>query len=156
MGSMWIFLLFAGIAVLLKGKGVAHEQMSAPQGAPTSEEREDIERRIREIMGVPQAEKRVVPPVASPMGQAQPTTTSMLPSQPQPSLRQVSQFSEASASSKKAKVKVVAPKSKPIVANATSPQSITANPQSEAVMEDFSLEKAVIYAEILQPKFKEY
>ena len=88
------------------------------------------------------------------MEQAQPTTTSMLPSQPQPSLRQVSQFSEAYASSKKAKV--IAPKSKPIVANATAPQSITANPQSEAVMEDFSLEKAVIYAEILQPKFKEY
>ena len=154
MGSMWIFLLFAGIAVLLKGKGVAQEQTSAPQGAPTSEEREDIERRIRGIMGVPQAEKRVVPPVASPMEQAQPTTTSMLPSQPQPSLRQVSQFSEAYASSKKAKV--IAPKSKPIVANATAPQSITANPQSEAVMEDFSLEKAVIYAEILQPKFKEY
>ena len=62
---MWIFLLFAGIAAIVKGKEFLSEQKSAPMSAPSDEDHEEIERRIKEILGVPNQPKRVVPATPS-------------------------------------------------------------------------------------------
>lgn len=150
MGSMWIFLLFAGIAAIVKGKEYLSEQKSAPMSAPSDEEREEIERRIKEILGVPNQPKRVVPatPSVQPSVIADKQTV-------QRTTHQVSQLSVPKPASAVNNYSVTS-KNNTSAKQPSSQQTITTAPQIEAVMEDFSLEKAVIYTEIMQPKFKEY
>ncbi|MBO5892957.1 MAG: hypothetical protein J6Q31_01665 [Alistipes sp.] len=156
MGSMWIFLLCVGVAAIMKGKSILSEDKSVPQSPPTDSEREEIERRIREIMGMPEVQKRVVSPVESPIRQAQPTTSTVQPSRTMSSVYQRSQSPKPSVSSRKQTAKVANLENSPKTVHSSSQQTIAASSPVETVMDDFSLEKAVIYAEILQPKFKEY
>lgn len=150
MGSMWIFLLFAGIAAIVKGKEYLSEQKSAPNSVPSDEDHEEIERRIKEILGVPNQTKRVVPSAPS-------VQSSAIPDK-QPAQRTTRQVSQLSAPKPASAVKSysVTPKNNTSAKQPSAQQTITTAPQIEAVMDDFSLEKAVIYTEIMQPKFKEY
>ena len=155
MGSMWIVLLCIGVAVIMKGKEFLSENKPVPPTPPTDSEREDIERRIKEILSVPDPEKRVVPPVVShPMTKPRtvvPSSTTKPAHKP---------FCQPAHTVAQRAHNVVASSS--VICNQTLDKAISAqqpvatSPRIEAVVDDFSLEKAVIYAEILQPKFKEY
>ena len=168
MGSFWIFFLFMGIVALVKRKEMASQEDTTPQntptGAPTEDEKQEIERRIREILGEPQPQKRVVtaqpakrvapaqsatprPAVrhARPKVKAQSTHTSLEQITPEISMssHRLTQPtpSRSTATSKKAQ---------------TAPTEVTDKSELDAMIDDFSIEKAVIYSEILEPKFKEY
>ena len=168
MGSFWIFFLFLGIVALVKRKEMASQEDTTPQntptGTPTEDEKQEIERRIREILGEPQPQKRVVtaqpakrvapaqsvPPrpavrPARPKVKVQSTHTSLEQITPEISMssHRLTQPtpSHNTASSKKAQ---------------TAPTEVTDKSELDAMIDDFSIEKAVIYSEILEPKFKEY
>ena len=164
MGSFWIFFLFMGIVALVKRKEMASQEDTTPKniptGAPTEDEKQEIERRIREILGEPQPQKRVVtaqpakrvapaqsapPRPARPKVKVQSTHTSLEQITPEISMssHRLTQPtpSRNTATPKKAQ---------------TAPTEVTDKSELDAMIDDFSIEKAVIYSEILEPKFKEY
>lgn len=157
-----------GIVALVKRKEMASQEDTTPQntstGAPTEDEKQEIERRIREILGEPQPQKRVVtaqpakrvapaqsatprPAVrpARPKVKVQSTHTSLEQITPEISMSShrltQSATSRSTATPKKAQ---------------TAPTEVTDKSELDAMIDDFSIEKAVIYSEILEPKFKEY
>lgn len=160
MGSVLMFLAFMGIAAIIRRIGAVSAESADSTGAPTDEEREDIKRRIREILGQP-----TEPTV---------TTTTPLPAGdraeiPQP--RQATLSPEGTTSVRPPKrAASVTPKRAGVLsknspfktqqaqtaAQTSSPTPSPAKSEIESAMEDFSLERAVIYSEILEPKFKEY
>lgn len=175
MGSFWIFLLFAGIVALSKRNEAAPKDSSSQElpttGAPSETEKQDIERRIREILSEPQPAGRVEPTVtpterrvATPT--VQPARSVTIPARPQPqhySLESlVSRGHNVSAISLETiedewKQPKPSKSHKPKQAKTTKPKDEPrANSELQAIIDDFTMEKAVIYAEILEPKFKEY
>lgn len=168
MGSFWIFFLFMGIVALVKRKEMASQEDTPPQntptGAPTEDEKQEIERRIREILGEPQPQKRVVtaqPAKRVAPAQSAPPRPAVRPARPKvkvqsthTSLEQITP--EISMSSHRL--------TQPTPSRNTASSRKQQNPTTEiagkseldAMIDDFSIEKAVIYSEILEPKFKEY
>ena len=151
MGSFWWIFLIMGVFAFLKRKdGVPEEGTSSPQ-APSDEEKRDIDRRIREILGEPQPDKRVVP--TSPKTMPQPQAMS----QPQRSYAQRATVQSIASKPNIAKVsdknRVASELKK---SGSTTSQSVSLDTELDSVVDDFSLEKAIIYAEILEPKYKEY
>lgn len=168
MGSFWIFFLFMGIVALVKRKEMASQEDTTPQntptGAPTEDEKQEIERRIREILGEPQPQKRVV--TAQPAKRVAPAQSAtprpaVRPARPKvkvppthTSLEQITP--EISMSSHRL--------TQPTPSRSTASSRKQQNPTTEiagkseldAMIDDFTIEKAVIYSEILEPKFKEY
>ena len=160
---MWIVLLCVGVAAIMMGKEFFSESKPTPQTPPPSTpEREEIERRIKEILGVPEPDKRVVPPVASrPMPQQRTVAPSSATKPAHPSFGQPAAKSAINTAACKPKAHNVLTSSQ-VASNhglgdaISVQQTASASPRIETMIDDFSLEKAVIYAEILQPKFKEY
>jgi cytoskeletal protein RodZ len=143
-----LFIAIVGIASIIKIFRAAAQKEEKPTNAPTPQEREDIERRIREILGQPSVQT----------APAQTATTS----RPSKS-RVVTPQSQAKPKAHTSSVtyKATTTTSKTDSFKAEQPQQAVTNPplaksEIEGIMEDFSLERAVIYSEILEPKFKEY
>ncbi|MBQ2373663.1 MAG: hypothetical protein II299_00945 [Alistipes sp.] len=150
MGSFWWIFLIMGVFAFLKRKeGVPEEGTSAPQ-APSDEEKQDIDRRIREILGEPQPAKRVVPtyPKTSPKMTPQPQRSYA----PRATVQSGASKPDTTTMTSGTNRVVASPKK----SGATTSQSVPTKTEQESVVDDFSLEKAVIYAEILEPKYKEY
>lgn len=168
MGSFWIFFLFLGIVALVKRKEMASQEDTTPQntptGAPTEDEKQEIERRIREILGEPQPQKRVV--TAQPAKRVAPAQSAtprpaVRPARPkvkvQPTHTSLEQITpEISMSSHR----LTQPTPSRSTASSRKQQNLTTEiagkSELDAMIDDFTIEKAVIYSEILEPKFKEY
>lgn len=168
MGSFWIFFLFMGIVALVKRKEMASQEDTTPQntptGAPTEDDKQEIERRIREILGEPQPEKRVV--TAQPAKRVAPAQSAT----PRPAVRPARP--KVKVQSTHTSLEQITPEislnshrfTQPATSRSTStpkkaqtaPTEVTDKSELDAMIDDFSIEKAVIYSEILEPKFKEY
>lgn len=168
MGSFWIFFLFLGIVALVKRKEMASQEDTTPQntptGAPTEDEKQEIERRIREILGEPQPQKRVV--TAQPAKRVAPAQSAT----PRPAVRPARP--KVKVQSTHTSLEQITPEismsshrlTQPTLSRNTASSRKQQNPTTEiagkseldAMIDDFSIEKAVIYSEILEPKFKEY
>jgi hypothetical protein len=143
-----LFIAIVGIASIIKIFRAAAQKEENPANAPTPQEREDIERRIREILGQPSVQT----------APTQPTTTTK-PSKsrvvtPQSQAKPKSRVTyKATTTSKTGPFKVEQPQQ---AVNTSTTNPLPAKSEIEGIMEDFSLERAVIYSEIIEPKFKEY
>lgn len=155
MSSFWIFLAFMGIAALIKRHEAAAKEVADTTDVPTNQKREEIERRIRELFEeayTPTA-KTTPGPVESRAEVPQPrlVTHAATLSKPKP---------ESSRATTQSTNKAVAGSSfkstQTQTATRTTQNPSAAKSEIELAMEDFSLERAVIYSEILEPKFKEY
>ncbi len=157
MGSFWLVLLFMGIAALVKRHEANSESKTNTSGAPTDSEKEEIERRIREILGEPatKAERVTTQPAAERrVATTQTKRTQPAKQQTTPRIKPNTIISQHNAT---AVSKTNAPHS--MAKNQAKTTIDTQSPtksEIENIIEDFSLEKAVIYAEILEPKYKEY
>ena len=147
-----LFIAIVGIASIIKIFKAAAQKEEEPTNAPTPQEREDIERRIREILGQPSVQT----------APAQPTTTTkpsksrvVTPqSQAKPKARTSSvTYKATTTTSKTGSFKAEQPQQ---AVNTSTTTPSPAKSEIEGIMEDFSLERAVIYSEIIEPKFKEY
>lgn len=168
MGSFWIFFLFMGIVALVKRKEMASQEDTTPQntptGAPTEDEKQEIERRIREILGEPQPEKRVgtsQPAKRVAPAQSAPPRPAVRPARPkakvQPTHTSLEQITpEIAMSSHRISKPTTARKAVSPKKAQTAPTEVTDKSELDAMIDDFTIEKAVIYSEILEPKFKEY
>lgn len=156
MGSFWLVLLFMGIAALVKRHEAVAEGKTNTSGAPTNDEQEEIQRRIREILGElqPATERNATP---------RPAAERRVVAQKQPSQQRRTKTPkpQSGATSHQISTSLHSRIEAKPSASKSQPQPTTSNPtpaksEVENIVEDFSLEKAVIYAEILEPKYKEY
>ena len=153
MGSFWIFFLFIGIVALVKRKELATNDNTSTSNAPTDAEKSEIERRIKEIFGEVEQQQKVAP--TSNMHPAMPQTPKPTQTTTKPTAIRSSKVN-TSTTSRVATKSQQSSKLSPNIQKNHSNKPTEANSEVERIVEDFSLEKAVIYAEILEPKFKEY
>lgn len=130
MDLLWLFILIFGVVVSISQKS----QKKAPtEGETASEEldpHQEFERRIRELL---QEDKPAAKPAAS--------TTKQV----------------ATMATERAKVEKT--QSRVATKNMGAPRAKEQPKEAEEldqIVNDFSIEKAVIYAEILKPKYEEY
>lgn len=175
MGSFWIFFLFMGIVALIKRNEIANEGKKSQSEQPTADDiRRESERRVKELKGEipPQVptqpaqrrlttrpvERRTIEDARRDferrVKELEGNTAAQTPPRPAPKpktqTKQRSQQGSATYQTSNAAPKKQQP--------TTRPTNDTPAPKSEVerMVEDFSIEKAVIYAEILEPKFKQY
>ncbi|MDO5488168.1 MAG: hypothetical protein Q4F42_06785 [Rikenellaceae bacterium] len=130
MDLLWLFILIFGVVVSIGQKS----QKKAPAEGETASEKldphQEFERRIRELL---QEDKPAAKPAAS--------TT-----------KQVATMATERAKVEKTQSRVA---TKNMSAPRTKEQSKEVD-EVDQIVNDFSIEKAVIYAEILKPKYEEY
>lgn len=161
MGSFWTFLVIIGVVAIKFFGELATDKGASQPTAPTEEEKSDIEKRIQEILGEVE-QKRVVP--------TQPTAPSPSTPAPRPAMRPARPKTKAQPAY--SSLEQITPEiamsshriSKPTTTRkAVSPKKVQTVPvevagksELDAMIDDFTIEKAVIYSEILEPKFKQY
>ena len=144
MDNIWIFIVIIGAVISLAQKN-QKKPMTESENAPQPNPQEEWERQLREILG----ERPQTP--AAPKPASQPIERDITPENKQP----------APAQSKR--VAMPSPKNKTAIqqpTNANKGNEAQSKSDSdiniEKIIDDFSMEKAVIYAEILKPKYEEY
>ena len=176
MGSFWIFFLFLGIVALVKRNEIANESKKNQSEQPPVEDiRREFERRLKELRGEipPQGSaqpmqrgtmphptlQRPVAPRPATAQPAMPRTTMAQPATPRtttvrparPSVQPNAQTQQAAQQGSAIRPSNNTAQNNQHQPNATAPKS-----EVERMVEDFSIEKAVIYSEILEPKFKQF
>ena len=147
MDNFWIYLIIGGI-MLLAPKGKSRTNKNKEEVSPTNDNREqhkDPERELRELLGESSAEYQT------------PSNTIIRPVQTNThtSAKRVPSPKKASPTSNTRLRNTQAPKAQnPHKAPNGTP--VTTSGQIEGILEDFTMEKAVIYSEILHPKYEEY
>ncbi|MBQ5719787.1 MAG: hypothetical protein IIV65_04480 [Alistipes sp.] len=130
MDLLWLFIIIFGVVVSIGQKSQKKAPSEGEVAADELDPHQDLERRIRELL---QEEKSATKPAAS---VAKPVTT-----------KTAEQAKEGRTHSRI------------VTKNTTTEQEREQPKESEEldqIMNDFSIEKAVIYAEILKPKYEEY
>ena len=160
MDNIWIFIVIIGAVISLAQKN-QKKPMPKSENAPQPNPQEEWERQLREILG----ERPQMP--AAPKPASQPLEKSAAPEYKQPAPAQSKRVvmpspkAQFKAQSQQATIntqKNVAAIQQPTNANkGNEAQSKSENDINiEKIIDDFSMEKAVIYAEILKPKYEEY
>lgn len=144
-----LFIAIVGIASIIKLFKAAAQNKENNTSAPTPQEREDIERRIREILGQPSVQTAP----AQPTTPTKPSKSRVVTPQSNQAKHKSSVTYKATTTSKTDSFKAEQPQQ---AANPPATNPSPAKSEIDGIMEDFSLERAVIYSEILEPKFKEY
>ena len=151
--NIWIYIFIIGIVVSFAQKNKkkrVEQQSDSPEVDPCQE----WERQIRELLGEhkqaqtqPEVEVEVRPVVT-------PQNTTPKSAVAAPKYAKFGNNSHATTNGK-ANYKTAAK-----TANSPSVEAVTSedapNENIEKILDDFSMEKAVIYAEILKPKYEEY
>lgn len=130
MDLLWLFIIIFGVVVSIGQKSQKKASSEGEVAADELNPHQDLERRIRELL---QEEKSVTKPAASASTQV------------------------ATEVSKRAKV--ATKQSRVATKNASAERPIEQPKETDEldqIVNDFSIEKAVIYAEILKPKYEEY
>jgi hypothetical protein len=171
MDNIWIFLVIIGAIFSFAQKNQSKRQGSDTPTEGNNEEEpvtphEMMERRLRELLGEEQT-KRVPTPTSAPtsttptarQGKIKPIhgtlgthpTTASSQQKTTTQTLSVAQYKaeQAKTANNNANNKPSSPTIKPAHAS-------TNNGQIGQIIDDFSMEKAVIYSEILKPKFEEF
>lgn len=147
MDNIWIFIVIIGAVISLAQKN-QKKPMTESENAPQPNPQEEWERQLREILG-----KRPQTP-AAPKPASQPIERDITPENKQPTPLQSKRVVAPSPKSKAAIQQPINAKKD------NKPQEMQTKPEGEinieGIIDDFSMEKAVIYAEILKPKYEEY
>ena len=139
MDIFWVFILIFGIIVSIGQKASKKQTAEDEEGEPMPMSEQEMERRIRELLeGKPSPQKPAPQPVAS--SSATPPISKK--SKPQKQNKPSAQTTAKTAKQPK--------KDDPIK------QTEIKSGEIGRIVEDFTIEKAVIYSEIMNPKYKEY
>lgn len=149
MDNLWIYIFIIGIVLSFAQKN-KRKRVEQQSDSPEVDPRQEWERQIRELLGEPkQAEPQ-------PAEQSAPAQQSVAPKQtisPSKSAK-LGNSSHATTKSKANHKTTAKAADKPIAVTTASEDA--PNENIEKIIDDFSMEKAVIYAEILKPKYEEY
>ena len=144
-----LFIAIVGIASIIKIFRAAAQNKENNTSAPTPQEREEIERRIREILGQPSVQTTPAQTTTT----SKPSKSRVVTPQSQAKPKSSVTYKANTTTSKTDSFKAEQPQQ---AVNTSTTNPSPAKSEIEGIMEDFSLERAVIYSEILEPKFKEY
>ena len=173
MNSLWIIILIAGAVISIAQKNQQRQRNVGPKDDLTLDPQAELERRMREIFGditpsesetadatptttvlqVEQMERPINPQ------QAQAATTTMRANTYSSTIQKPNYTTKPSFGSVSAQnsAKVAINKAnKTMQSDPIKDGDITAqNSEINKIIDDFTMEKAVIYSEILRPKFEE-
>lgn len=170
MDNFWIFLVIIGAIFSFAQKNQGKRQQGSDEadkgheGEETVNPREMLERRVRELLGE-ETPKSNPMPTHKPARSAD-TTTSSQQGANRPTLRTSVARPTMTTKQHTAKSAISMPQAKRTQAiasdgNIASQKAVSAqtrghNEQIGQIIDDFSMQKAVIYSEILKPKFEEF
>lgn len=141
MNEFWIFLVIAGIIISFANKddkrGKKSQTTPSPESTSEEDARAEMQRQLRKLLRERTTHEA-----------QQPVTYTITPS----------------ATKQRNTPDKVQPKAQPKVETQEPPKATPSkikpssgdNSQISGIIEDFTMEKAVIYAEILKPKYEEY
>ena len=147
MDNIWIFLVIIGAVFSFAQKNQSKRQAKSDNS--TDEEHNDerpltphemLERRVREMLGE-EAPKRTSSPTVMPT--------------PHPTKAKPATKSSRTTTAQQ-RPAVTTSNAKTAQPSATATKNQPQNGQNSKILEEFTMEKAVIYSEILKPKFEEY
>lgn len=141
MSNLWIFIIIIGAVISLVQKQQAKQQRNHPaNGEPTPQA--ELERQLREfVFGEKPTSNTPTQSASIPQHNTQPTTATR------------PQFAAEFA----AKRQNIAPKPHNTAKDSTiEVEELGENTTAGRILNDFSMEKAVIYSEILKPKWEEF
>lgn len=166
MDIFWIFILIFGIIVSIGQKASKQQAPQEAEGDVTLSPEEEMERRIRELLEgkqTPQQAPQPAPPVAKPAAPQKsftpaPTTTPQRAVSPQRVAAAQRVATPARSATTPARTTQSTPKAPTRTNKASDPIKQGEIKQSEIgrIIDDFTIDKATIYAEIMTPKYKEY
>lgn len=155
MDFFWIFILIFGAIVSIGQKASKQQAPTDVESEPTLSPEEEMERRIRELLEGKQTPPKTTPPV-QPVAKPAAPKSATTPTRPVTTLHRdttpthpVTTPARATRSATKASTRTN---------KITDPIKKGEIKQSEIgrIIDDFTIEKATIYAEIMNPKYKEY
>ena len=162
MDTFWVIpLLIFGAIVSIGQKASKNATPKGEEGeAIPTPEQEDIERRIREILEDKAEPTKRAASIPTPSTRPTPTETARQTPKQTPTIASYQASSPrkaATTQSKPAPFKSTAKKS-PTGKNTADPikQGEIQRGEIGRIIDDFSIEKATIYAEIMKPKYEEY
>ena len=161
MGSFWTFLVIIGVVAIKFFGELATDKGASQPTAPTDEEKSDIEKRIQEILGEVEQKRVVTTQPAAPAPSTSAPQPAMRPARPktkaQPAYSSLEQITpEIAMSSHRISKPTTTRKAVSPKEVQTAPVEVAGKSELDAMIDDFTIEKAVIYSEILEPKFKQY
>lgn len=157
MDNFWIFIVIIGAVISLAQK--SPKKASSEDNTPTADPRQEWERQIRELLGeehtnkpTPAEPKRVE--TSTPAPTPKPTSTPII-------THKNSADATTSTPKPKQQNKIEATTTAKVATQVNNTKIKAAaddepNEMIGQIIDDFTMEKAVIYAEILKPKYEEY
>ena len=135
MSEFWIFLTIAGLIITFaKKEDTARKKRGIDNHKPQDSQQADLDRQLKELFGESYSPK--------------PTMNATRP---------IAQNIYAANHTKGKTAKTAVPNHKPNAAESNAVAKEEGKKSSiPTIIEDFSMEKAVIYSEILRPKYEEY
>ena len=177
MDNLWIFLVIIGAVFSIAQKNQQKNKPIGEDNEPTLAPQTEWERRVRELIGEdktpenrPETSSTQVEPQKSrettPESKMQPMVSTITVQKPKMASQMISMSRSSSGTATIAKTKSKATKSNDNTTIKTSGNAKYGNPIKDGditaqnseineILEDFTMEKAVIYSEILRPKFEE-
>ena len=151
MDIFWVFIIIFGIIVSI-GQKTNKRQITTEESEPASSPEQEMERRLRELL-----EGKTTPPArpmqgreVPPLTQSTKTSHTAGDTHPRPILKKATKQSNIAHTQH--------PLPKPAPTKSSSPikdGEIKSNEIGQ-IVKDFTIDKAVIYAEIMKPKYEEY
>ena len=139
MDIFWVFILFFGIIVSIGQKASKKQAAADEEGEPAPMSEQEMERRIREIL-----EGKPIPQKPAPQPAVSTPAVSPIKKVSTPKKQHLDQTPTAAKTIKH-------PKKEDHIK-----QTEIKSGEIGQIVEDFTIEKAVIYSEIMNPKYKEY
>lgn len=174
MDNIWIFLVIIGAIFSFAQKNQGKRQQGSDEadegrkGEETVNPHEMLERRVRELLGE-ETPKSNPMPTHKPARSADTTTSSQqdtnrpMPrtSVSRPTMTTKQQTAKSATSTPQYRSQTKRTQAIALDGNTTPQKAVSAqqkgrNEQIGQIIDDFSMEKAVIYSEILKPKFEEF
>lgn len=149
MDNLWIYLFIIGIVISFSQKG-KKKMVEQESEAPQADSAQEWERRLRELLGETNEEQSEPTSQSATTEQTSTIKPVITPSNSTKHSKYIHIAAKSNTTANKAKNTAAA--NKPAVASLDD----APNENIEKIIDEFTMEKAVIYAEILKPKYEEY
>ncbi|MBQ5898394.1 MAG: hypothetical protein IIW87_00530 [Alistipes sp.] len=153
MDNFWIFIVIIGAVISLAQK--SPKKASSSDDSPTADPQQELERQIRELLG----EKPASKPAPAEQKRAETPAPTPIPTPIITPKNRVDTATSITKPKQQSKIGMAATAKAATHTNKATNKSATGDETNEIIgqiVDDFTMEKAVIYAEILKPKYEEY
>lgn len=160
MSNFWLILLIFGVVASFSRKNEKRSGVPTPnEGENEQDVQTEWERKIKELLGEGESSTTPQPATNAPKQSVNPThsTQTSLANERKGSYTPLAPQQSRVARGKKQPTSTISakPKASDQYRDKIKEGEIGSNDEIKAILDDFSMEKAVIYSEILKPKYEE-